>query len=168
MEFGWKEPEEFELLDFLMQARIGSLLHGTDTWWPLGDDSAAFKSQLFRNCADGVAILDDSSKKWSNPDTFLHLVPPPALVAEVPIPGVRPDNPAGTSRPLLWDIFPGWQPQEFGLAYLLCSLAVSNRQFSSAVDYAKIGVTFPAEEEEIDALNILRDQAERSSSGGVS
>lgn len=132
--------EEYWVVDFVLRSRLGHFVAGHDEWWPCMPADAEFETLLRTHLKTSVGILDECSRKWSDPVYFLDLVPPAVLAEEVPIEGVEPDEPAGTSVPKAWKLLPEWCPHVYEFAYILCELAIRVGRFADAIGYADIAL----------------------------
>jgi hypothetical protein len=135
-----KPLEEYHVVDFVLRSRLGRFVAGHDQWWQCTPVDAEFETLLRERLKTAVRILDDCAVKWSDPNYFLDLVPPSVLAEEVPIEGVEPDEPAGTSVPKVWKLLPEWCPNIFDFAYVLCEIALREHRLTAAQGYADIAL----------------------------
>jgi hypothetical protein len=132
--------DEYREVDFVLRSRLGFFVAGHDERWPCVPADGAFETLLRAHLKTSIGILDKCSRNWSDPVYFLDLAPPSVLAEEVPIEGVEPDEPAGTSVPKVWKLLPEWCPNVFQFAYVLCEIAIRAGRFADAIGYADIAL----------------------------
>lgn len=156
---------DYKLLDFFLRGRLGSILFQRPVWWAYAKTTDACLNQLREVAIQSIRVLDRCSNDWSEPGTFLKLLPPDLLLTRVPIPGAEPDDVRGTTRPAVWDVLPGWYPKLFDLSFALCAIAMKPQRVKLAMKYAEIGGSLTRFDDDREAiLALCRGKARKTSS----
>jgi len=144
----------YHLLDCLFHARIGSFLPGRyqDSWGFDELSGPALDAQVAQHARDVLRVLDDTSKKWADPATFLAVFPPDLLREDHRL-RIEEYHARQENRP--WDRpFPireclgkEWTTDDFNLAFGCASIAQRAGKTALAREYLSVAGAIGAEYE---------------------